>query len=232
MLPNQLAPYRRFTCQHCGWCCQNQLIRVFSPEIEAITSFLREQPRISLEEHISSCLAYEGSHSLYGADFTDRWTLLHNFVEPYEYENCAHDVALIKTFVLTLLPTSRRCVFYNPLAARCFIYPVRPVTCRLYPFTIDGIDLTLVSEGEQCPGVNIGLPIVFQHYVWLSQQCNDLLQHDEACFWNYVRQSGHHVLSASESTDGLPQRTRFIDPFLAPLTPQTRQRLALDHSSI
>lgn len=227
--PDHSAPYCRFSCQHCGWCCQNQLIRVFSPEIHTITSFLREQSRTSLEEHITACLAYEGLLPLYGADFTDRWALLHNFVEPYEYEECTHRVALIKTHVITLLPESKRCVFYNPLVARCFIYEVRPVTCRLFPFTIDRMHLTLVSEGEHCPGVNVGAPIALRHYDALSQRCNDLLDHDQNLFWDYVRQAGYHVQTTQDpiSMDAISRRTRFIDPFSAPLTPNTRKRLAI-----
>jgi Fe-S-cluster containining protein len=232
LLPNQSAPYRWFTCQHCGWCCQNQLIRVFSTEIHAITVFLREQPHASLEEHLIGCLAYEGSSYLYGVDFTDRWSLLHNFVEPYEYENYAPGVAVIKTLVVTLLPKSRRCVFYNPILARCFIYPVRPVTCRLFPFTVNETDLTLVSEGEHCPGVNTGAPITFQLYDSLTQQYNKLLQHDTNYFRNFVHQAGYRVRSTPESTDDLPQRKRFIDPFSAPMTPHTRQRLTINHSRV
>ena len=201
----------RFLCQRCGWCCQNQLIRVFTVEIRAITELLKHKSREEYEDHVTSCLAYEGNLTPYEYNFKRRMGRLLNFTEPYEVEVFEGDVALVKTHVITLLPGSMRCVFYNPPSSSCFIYPARPLTCRMFPFEVKEDRLIMVNETDKCLGVGRGEDINLLRHRRLSRMCQKLLQQEDDIFWEFARKEG-----LTKKQNGKPHYTsncKLIDPF-------------------
>jgi Fe-S-cluster containining protein len=206
----------RHTCRRCGWCCQNQLIGVSTAEIRAISYHLKRKPQGQLENHIMSCLAYDGTlsqqdprHEQYGEHLLD-------FFEPCE-AIVFGDTALVRTHVVRLLPRSRRCIFHDPVSRNCFIYPARPLTCRMFPYEVKDGRLVMVDETDECPGVGLGQPLNLKHHAALSKMCRELLLRDDAIFWRFVQQEG----LAKESTNIYtirygPEFSRLhpIDPFV------------------
>ncbi len=202
----------RFHCQRCGWCCHNQLIRVFTVEIQAILAFLRHQAEEAFEDHISACLASEGHLRPYDYLYHQRLAVLRRFYRPYEVECFEGDLLGVKTHVITLLPETRRCVFYNPLTSTCFIYPARPLTCRMFPFEVKDGRLVMINEDDQCPGVGQGAPVNLRRHQRLSRMCQHLVQQEDALFHAFVREQGFHS-QPQPSSLSLETRT-VIDPFV------------------
>ncbi len=202
----------RFRCQRCGWCCHNQLIRVFTVEIQAILAFLRQQHEEAFEDHISACLAYEGNLRPYDYLYHQRLDVLRGFFRPYEVECFEGDLLVVKTHVITLLPETRRCVFYNPLTSTCFIYPARPLTCRMFPFEVKDRHLVMINEDDQCPGIGQGTPVNLRRHQRLSQMCQHLVQQEDALFHAFVQERGFHVQPPPPSPS-FDART-LIDPFV------------------
>jgi Fe-S-cluster containining protein len=202
----------RFLCQRCGWCCQNQLIRVFTLEIRAILDFLRHQSNEAFEDHISACLAYEGKLSPYDYTFQKRLDVLRAFFRPYEVEFFEGDLIVVKTHVLVLLPETKRCVFYNPLTSACFIYPARPLTCRMFPYEVKDGHLVLINEEDNCPGVGLGDPVNRLRHKRLSLMCQQLLHQEDDLFQAFVRERGLRIAQRPPSTS--VERRTLINPFV------------------
>jgi len=180
----------RFQCKRCGWCCQNQLISVSTVEIRAIINLMSRRSLEEFEDHITSCLAYENSLNPYALNFKKGLNRLLNFFEPYEIEVFEGDIALAKNHIITLLPKTRICVFYNSLSSSCFIYPARPLTCRMFPYEVEGDQLVMVNEADKCPGIGIGEVVNIRRHRRLSTMCKKLLYEDGHTFWNFVHEEG------------------------------------------
>jgi len=202
----------RFHCQRCGWCCQNQLIRVFMIEIRAIIDLLNRKSREDFEDHITACLAYEGNLDSYDYNFKRRLDRLLNFFEPYEIEVFEGETTLVKTHVITLLPETMRCVFYNPLSPSCFIYPARPLTCRMFPYEVRENSLVMVDEADKCPGVGIGEAVNLSRHRRLSMMCQRLLHQEDQVFWEFAQRQGLMKKQAAKSHSLISKR--LIDPFV------------------
>jgi len=204
----------RFLCQRCGWCCQNQLIRVFTVEIRAIIDLLKHKSREDFEDHIASCLAYEGSLNPYDYNFKKRMDMLLSFFEPYEIEVFEGEVALAKTHIINLLPGTMRCVFYNPLSSSCFIYSARPLTCRMFPYDVKEDRLVMINEADKCPGVGLGELVNLSRHRRLSIMCQELLHQEDHVFLEFVRKEGLTRKQGVKSKSHSLSVGRLIDPFV------------------
>ena len=201
----------RLLCQRCGWCCRNQLIRVFTVEIRAIIDFLNHTRWEAFEDHISACLAYEGNLSPYDYNFHKRMEVIRTFFRPYEVEVFEGDLVCVKTHIVALLPETKRCVFYNPLSSSCFIYPARPLTCRMFPYEVKDDRLILINEDDHCPGVGLGEPINLRRHKRLSRMCQQLVHQEDDLFREFVQEKG--VRRQRNDSYSLETRT-VINPFV------------------
>lgn len=202
----------RHLCKRCGWCCQNQLIGVSTVEIRAIDDFISKRCGEELEDHVISCLAYEGNFNLYGVDFRNRMNDILNFFVPCETELFEGGTALVRTRVIRLLSNSMRCIFNNPVSSSCFIYPARPLTCRMFPYEVENDHLIMVDETDECPGIGLGEVVDIRRHRRLSAMCKQLLHEDNDVFWRFVREKGL-MWRGKGKLDSL-SAAKLIDPFV------------------
>jgi Fe-S-cluster containining protein len=208
--------YGRLLCRRCGWCCQNQLIGVSTVEIRAIADYLQRKIPEQVEDHIVSCLAYEGTLSQYELGWEKRRERLTRFFDPCEVIVFGK-TTVVKTHVIQLLQESRRCLFHNPVSSDCFIYPARPLTCRMFPYEVEKERLVMVDETDECPGAGFGEPVNMTHHTRLSKMCRELLTRDDAVFWGFVQEKEltregspvSHLLHEHRMT-----HLQLIDPFV------------------
>lgn len=210
----EIRGFERFRCTRCGWCCQNQLISVSTVEIRAIIDFLNRRSREDFENHITACLAFEGSLNHYEFNFRKRVNTLLSFFEPCEVAVFDDEVALAKNHTISLLPETMRCVFYDPPSSSCFIYPARPLTCRMFPYEVKDSNLVMVDEADKCPGIGLGEVVDLRRHRRLSAMCQKLLREDDCEFWEFVRKEGLRRKKDAKAYSPSLRDVKLIDPFV------------------
>lgn len=122
---------------------------------------------------------------------------------------------LIIDHILYFYPTSRRCIFFDPIETSCFIYKSRPFSCEGYPFFFDDATQKLMILDRRCLGIGEGTFIDIDKQKDIIGRHKTCMIKDKKVLEEYVkRHELTHLADVSESKEKKPKTRVSLEKFL------------------
>lgn len=180
---------KKFKClSGCGNCCYEQRVTITSNEIKKIKENLTNLSTYKYKSHYNSFLKknnlLEEQHILTLKKYIQ---YINNFYIPYVFEENKDNI-IIRNYRIFSYPSTKRCIFLNPMNKKCLIYESRPHTCKLYPISfksnVDKIELIIDKD---CLGLDVGKKYNLNEIINLYSESYQDFKEDHMCHIQYKK---------------------------------------------